>query len=410
METWSKRGYAMRRKLLVLVAMFGIIAVVTALAGCGTSTPPVSEKPVINEVSPDTGPAGTRITITGEKFGDSQGNGVVHVGSGVAKVSSWADGSIAAVIPDGLDATTQPVTVLTPAGESDYVQYSVVKKQSDQPDPKERQVETINAEQAMVNWLRQNGVDPTGWTFSVTNISEKDPTWKIDKASKTGQADKYFLFHKDAKGNWLIVTTGAAPTAVALPAKGAPTDIYILPPPPPPKQVTQLDAVKNYVQKQGGSPANVYLQIARYSTINPAWAEGSVATNLGGALQNVILHKVNGNWTVVFLGPTPTYQQLIQLGVPKDLAHANTEADSIAAWIQAGNAPPGVTATGWNLKVIKSSKVDSDWEIVSGTQAGYDGTEYWLLHWEGNNWVVKDDAGALDPQQLTAPGMPGDLF
>ncbi|MCJ7744785.1 MAG: hypothetical protein MUP40_00655, partial [Actinobacteria bacterium] len=95
---------------------------------------------------------------------------------------------------------------------------------------------------------------------------------------------------------------------------------------------------------------------------------------------------------------------------PKDLAHSNTEAQAIATWIQSGHAESGVTSTGWTLKVVKSSKADPDWEIVSGTQAGYQSTMYWLLHWEGNQWVVKDDGGTLTQQDLNSPGMANDLF
>jgi len=124
----------------------------------------------------------------------------------------------------------------------------------------------------------------------------------------------------------------------------------------------------------------------------------------------VVLHKVSGNWTVVFMGNNPTYDQLVQLGVPKDLAHSNTEAQAIATWIQSSHAEPGVTSTGWTLKVVKSSKADPDWEIVSGTHAGYQSTMYWLLHWEGNQWVVKDDGGTLTQQDLNSPGMPNDFF
>jgi hypothetical protein len=414
----------MRKRLLFTVAMLAALAMLAGLiAGCGSSSPPASDKPVVSGVTPDTGPAGTQFVIVGQNFGAAQGNGVVHVGIQVAKVSSWSDGSITAVVPTGLDPTTQPVTVLTPAGQSEYIEFTVVKKASDQPDPKEKQAETISAQQAMVNWLKQNGLDPTGWNYTVVNISEKDPNWKIDKASKAGQADKYFLFHRDAKGNWLIVSTGAAPTKAALPSSSAPSDVWTLPPTPkptPPKSspqpkptpqpVSQLDAVKAYVAKQGGSTSAVNLTVGRYSTINPAWCEGTVFVNYGGTAQDVFLKKVGANWTVAFMGPNPSYAQLVALGVPKDLAHTNTEAQAIATWIQNGHAPGGVTPTGWSLKIVRSSKSNPDWEIVSGTQAGYSGTMYWLLQWDGSQWVVMDDGGALNPTELKAPGMPPDLF
>ncbi|MCJ7744955.1 MAG: IPT/TIG domain-containing protein, partial [Actinobacteria bacterium] len=140
----------MRRKLLLLTAIVVVLAMVVVLsAGCGNKKPTTEDKPAVSGVVPESGPAGTQIKIIGGEFGSTQGNSVVHVGTKEAEVSSWEDGLIAATVPDGLDPTTQPVTVMTDKGESGYIEFTVVEKPSDQPDSKEHHIETVSAEQAM---------------------------------------------------------------------------------------------------------------------------------------------------------------------------------------------------------------------------------------------------------------------
>jgi hypothetical protein len=384
------------KRFVVLVACCSVLVLILAIgAGCGKQ-----KGPSITSIAPDTGPAGTEVKITGENFGVSQGNGVVHIGSGIADVVAWSDTKVTVKVPSGLEAATQGLTVLTDAGESNEIEFTVAGGQAKQPERKEGEVEHISAVQAMVAFEQQKGMSTEGMTFSVVQISDKDPNWKIDAASKPGAAPIYFLLHNE-NGNWVVKDDGTALTKAELQAKGAPSDLYQAPQP-----ATQAQAFLDYLKKQGVDPTGMTLTITRVSKTDPNWQEGN-AHKAGAQDSMVIFHKVGGNWTVVDMGTGFTDADLTKLGVPRDLIYTPTEAQAIATFIQSGNAEPGVTATGWALSVYKVSRIDPDWEVVKGVQTGAAGVDYFLLHWENGQWVVKDHGGQITAGSI--PGMPGDI-
>jgi RHS repeat-associated protein len=71
--------------------------------------------PVISLLSPDAGPIGTPVTISGSYFGSSQGTVTFHNGVG-APVYGWTPTSIQVGVPDG--AVTGPVVVTRAGGPS----------------------------------------------------------------------------------------------------------------------------------------------------------------------------------------------------------------------------------------------------------------------------------------------------
>lgn len=391
------------KRLLAVTVLFILVALVAALAGCGGKTEEESsKKPVVIAVAPESGAAGSQFEIIGDRFGDTQGDGVVRVGSKVSDVAAWTATRITVKVPSGLSATTQSVTVLTSEGASNYVEFSVIGGQGQQPERKEGQLENVTAAQAITEFEKKKGKDVSGMTFSIVQISEKDPNWKVDAAYMPGQPTIYFLLHKE-NGNWVVKDDGASLTKKELAANGAPGDLYGAPLP-----ASQSDAVISYMKKQGMNPAGVQVVITKISNFDPAWEIG-LARQAGQPDQIVVLHKEGSNWVVKAMGSNFTSDQLVALGVPKDITHTPTEAQSIIAWIQAGNAPPGVTATGWNLKVIKVSKLDGDWELIQGTQQVNPQPMFFLLHWENGAWAVKDTGGALNKQELSSAGAPADL-
>lgn len=65
--------------------------------------------PIVADINPIAGTAGTEVSIEGENFGGSQGNGQVFFGSVSAKVVSWSDNLVRVIAPKGL---TGAVTVM----------------------------------------------------------------------------------------------------------------------------------------------------------------------------------------------------------------------------------------------------------------------------------------------------------
>jgi hypothetical protein len=304
---------------------------------------------------------------------------------------------ITAKVPSGLPAAAQGISVLTDVGESNQVDFTVTGAKPQQPERKEGEVEYITAVQAMTAFEQNKGVSTDGMTFSVVQISEKDPNWKIDEATKAGAAPIYFLLHNE-NGNWVVKDDGTALSKSELQAKGT-----------PPTPATQAQAFQDYLKKQGFDPTGMSFTITRVSKTDPTWQEGVVrkAGVQDIAVTMVIFHKVGGNWTVVAMGTGLTDAELTNLGVPRDLIYTPAEAQAISTFIQSGNAEPGVTATGWALSVYKVSRIDPDWEVVKGTQTGGAGVNYFALHWEDGKWVVKDDGGQITAGSI--PGMPSDI-
>ena len=391
----------MRGKFVFVLACLLVLAAVLAFAsGCGKKEQPAGGEPTVSFITPDTGPAGTQLTVVGEKFGAAQGDGAVQVGKELATVVSWSDVEIAAKVSADLAVAEYGVMVITDAGESKEVPFTVTK--SSAPDRKGGDIEHVTPIQAMTDYEAKKGVSTEGMTFSVVKESTADPKWKIDKASKPGFGAIFFLLHEE-NGNWVVKDDGSQLTPQELQAEGAPSDLWNTP-----QTETQAEAVWSYMRAQGVDPAAYSISVTRTSTIDPNWEMG-LAQKPGAQSQQIVFHKENGNWVVKGMSPGYTSDQLAQMGVPRDLIHTATEAQAISSWMTAGNAPPGVTAAGWQLQVVKVSRIDPDWEIVKGVQAPGAGTMFFVLHWENNQWVVKDDGGTQTSQDLNTPGMPTDL-
>lgn len=87
----------------------------------------IVNSPVITSVSPNSGAAGTPVTIAGSGFGNAQGSGTVFLGSRPGTVVSWSDTAVVATVatgsvsgsaqvrPNGVFSNTVPFTVITAA-------------------------------------------------------------------------------------------------------------------------------------------------------------------------------------------------------------------------------------------------------------------------------------------------------
>ena len=83
-------------------------------------------KPHLDSLAPKSGTVGTHVMLSGEHFGDAQGQSYVTFnGTKANSYNSWSDGIIVCNVPSG--ATTGPVTVTTPAGTSNGIEFTVTK-------------------------------------------------------------------------------------------------------------------------------------------------------------------------------------------------------------------------------------------------------------------------------------------
>ncbi|HTJ46342.1 MAG TPA: IPT/TIG domain-containing protein [Kofleriaceae bacterium] len=86
---------------------------------------PSSNPPSLTSVSPMSGIVSSSVTITGARFGATQGSGTITIGGKPAAVTSWADTQIVAGVPDVLPASVD-VVVTTSGGASAPLQFRVI--------------------------------------------------------------------------------------------------------------------------------------------------------------------------------------------------------------------------------------------------------------------------------------------
>lgn len=310
----------MKQKVFAVLAVIFVLTVtVSLLAGCG------EKKPEVTSISPPEGTAGTEVTIKGSGFGSDQGKGVVEFGQVTAEVSSWSDGEIKAKVPAGLEKGEYAISVATDAGKSSGMEFTVKEGgTATEPDEnrKSGQVEHNTPAEAMIDYMKKNGWDPTGTTFSVYKVSAKDPEWKIDEASKAGAQPGFFLLHK-VNGEWTVVAYGPDFNPQQY---GAPSDLTWGGPPTPspqPDMREQDQAVLNFLQSQGQRTNDWVLTLAKVSQTDPNWEviKGTEISTQQTKYFLLVWNNANNTWEVLSdAGPPWTGVQFKGENVPSDLA------------------------------------------------------------------------------------------
>jgi len=199
-----------------LLCVLTLVFVMVTAGGCGKKAPSISS------ISPGSGAAGAEITIDGSNFGSSQGSSTVKVGTKTATVKSWSDSEIKAEIPSGLDAGKYDITVTTDDGTSGESQFEVTKEEDDS---KNGEADKNTPEEAIEDYMKKAGGDPTGWTYSEDKVSKEDPDWAIYKGVSPQPPEQeppdFFLLHK-VDGEWTVLTDG---TDFDVQKYGGPSDL-----------------------------------------------------------------------------------------------------------------------------------------------------------------------------------------
>ena len=118
-----------RARMIAIASALCVLAVTVGLAtGCsGDSTPK------IDSVTPDSGEPGSKVTIAGEMFGETQGESTVGFGTVTATVEEWSDASITIIVPDGQEPGDYKISVTTEEGTSEGVDFTVTEPLAPSP-------------------------------------------------------------------------------------------------------------------------------------------------------------------------------------------------------------------------------------------------------------------------------------
>lgn len=291
-----------RVRVAQATAIICVLAMALALAaGCSSKT-----APSINGISPASGAPGTEVTISGSGFGDAQGNSTVEFGTVTASVEEWSDSQVKVKVPEDIQAGKDKVTVTTDGGTSDGMDFEVTEadKKSSDSDRKQGSVEKNTPVQAMLEYCKANGIDTTGWTFSVYSVSKSDSSWKIDQGFKNGVEQDMFLLHK-VDNKWTVVADAKSFTQEDLAKYKAPSDL--LSPQPEPEPHDQAKAILEYLQSKGRSTDNWSFRVAKVSSIDSNWEIVTGTLSPSGETENFLLiwNNMAGDWQVLADGGPP---------------------------------------------------------------------------------------------------------
>lgn len=299
-----------RAETLVLAAAAITVVLVTVLAsGCG------GEAPRITSITPTSGGTGTDVAVIGGAFGEGQGAGNLFFGNVKAQVKSWSDTAITATVPRDIKEGGYSVTVGNDGGTSDPVTFSVTAAGSHESTP--GGLEHNTPVEAMEAFLKKNGVDPTGMTFSVYSVSKSDPAWKIDQADKGGQPYNQFLLHQ-VKGEWTVVAEAKSFSEDDLEKYGAPSDLVAQAPPKP----SEVNAITTYLQSKGMPTAGWSLKVVKVSGVDSNWEVVRGTNSETSQSDNFLLvwNNMLGDWEVLADGGPPwTGVEFKGEPVPSDL-------------------------------------------------------------------------------------------
>lgn len=149
----------------------------------------VAAAPSISSLIPNTGAAGTSVTIAGNNFGSSQGSSVVRFNGIAADISNWSNTSINAVAPAAV--STGPVTVTVSAQASNGVTFTAVTTGT-LSGSITRSSDGSNVNGALVEALQDGGVkfsanSNSGGSYSISNIDRGTYDLRVS-ASSLGSA------------------------------------------------------------------------------------------------------------------------------------------------------------------------------------------------------------------------------
>ncbi len=298
---------------VALLCALAMAFAMVAACGCGKKTP------TIDSVSPISGAAGVEVNIKGSNFGATQGTSTVGFGTVTASAKDWSDSEIKTKVPSDLKAGEYEVSVTTADGTSEKMQFEVTKAEAETRKP--GNVEHNDPEEAMIEFMKKNGMDPAGFTFSVYEVSKKDSNWKIDEASKSGTQSVYFLLH-NVNEEWTVVAYGSDFNPQEY---GAPSDLTWGGPPAPspqPDMSKQNQAVLNYIQSQGLPTNDWKLTLVKVSKTDPNWEviNGTEISTKQSKDFLLVWNNMAGAWEVLSdAGPPWTGVEFKGEAVPSDL-------------------------------------------------------------------------------------------
>ena len=322
------------------------------LAGCSsvknvdpatsTSTPPPPLPPSIAAVSPNTGPVGASVTITGTNFGATQGASTVAFNGAPATPASWSATSIVVSVPAG--ATTGNVIVTVNGVASAGVSFTVTT--TPPPPPPTPAITNLSPTSGPAG----TSVTITGTNFGATQASSQ-VTFNQIPASITGWSATSIVAIVPANvtsGNINVVVTVNGIASSGVPFTVLPTPaITNLSPASGPTGTSVTVTGTNFGATQG--PSTLAFDGAAVTptawgatsitfTIPAAATTGNVIVTVNGISSNAVQFSVLPVPVITSLSPTtgavgvPVTITGTNFGAPTGTVTFNNTAAAPTAW------------------------------------------------------------------------------
>jgi hypothetical protein len=142
--------------------------------------------------------------------------------------------------------------------------------------------------QAVWNYIRNSGRDPSGVVVSITRESPSNGAWELGTAQQQGQQVNLVVFLEDQNKNWTVKAYGPTIPLSTISGLGAPADLA-------PTEQLILDFIKT--EEQTSEAGGWSLSLSKVSRQNPDW-EVVTGTKTGEGTMYFVVHWENGNWVV----------------------------------------------------------------------------------------------------------------
>jgi len=174
---------------------------------------------------------------------------------------------------------------------------------------------------------------------------------------------------------------------------------------------TPMSAMLDYMKKHGIDSTGYTFSVYKTSKEDPNW-KIDIASKTGQSPVYFVLHKVNGNWTVVDHGNSFSAAELQADGIPSDLIGQvpapppapETQAQAVWSYIRnSGGDPSGVV-----VSITRESPSNGAWELGTAQLPGQQMNLVVFLE-ENKNWTVKAYGPTVPLSTISGLGAPADL-
>jgi len=343
--------------LILMLGLAGCSSVKSVAPATSTTTPPPPLPPSITSVSPNSGPIGTSVTITGANFGATQGASTVTFNGIPATPASWSATSIVVPVPAG--AATGNVIVTVSGVASAGVPFTVATN----PPPPTPAISNLSPPSGPAG----TSVTITGTNFGVTQASSQVTFNRIAATITNWSATAIVaIVPANATSGYVVVTVNSVSSAGVLFTLPGTPGIASLSPPSGPTGTSVTITGTNFSATQGTSTLTfdgatvtptIWGATSITFTIPAAATTGNVIVTVNGIASNAVQFSVFPVPVITSLSPTTG-----AVGVPVTITGTNFGASTGAFFLH-------VTGGGQNQSGKHKDDRHHDQELEDGERA-----------------------------------------